>query len=408
MASRELDVNERDGDETSNCSETTTEKLFKCCSKQCKVMMCMNCESFFHEGCVRRMKNAVYKSDSLIICCQQNQTSEKKDVNNSEQEVSELKLSKLELENSYLKQIIHEIQGKNSILLQNNSLLLEKINVMESRQNYAPSMVPYENRHIQTSGGNNTEYVMKSPQMISTKKKSVTVKDGVNVPNICIEQLIHNESQVHDGKKVNKESNDNRKSNPASKKLMSEIMKPNIALSLASVPISKVNKQHNMNNFEQGNSSEIISKNVTANVRDYANESEEGRINKHFEDIDESEWKKVIYGKKKHTLKKERPQPIKGEKGETNLLAAKQLSCLFLTGLKPETTPEQVKNYISETFNLNGTCEKMKTRKDIYKSSFKIYVPYESKEMIMNPSKWEKGISLNHFLHLRRYLPREN
>lgn len=72
--------------------------------------------------------------------------------------------------------------------------------------------------------------------------------------------------------------------------------------------------------------------------------------------------------------------------------------------MKPKTKPEEMKNYINETFNIDVTCEAMKTKKEIYKSFFKLYVPLESKETLMDSSKWGKGISINHFIHLRRYL----
>lgn len=152
-----------------------------------------------------------------------------------------------------------------------------------------------------------------------------------------------------------------------------------------------------------------IQQNKTVDEQVYRNHAEEVIMNKQIENLQSNEgnWKKVVYKNKKQYSTKQRSQPIKGEVETTSLLAAKQLSCLFLTGLKPKTKPEKVKNQINETFNIDETCEAMKTKKEIYKRSFKLYVPLESKETLMDSSKWGKGISINHFIHLRRYLNRE-
>lgn len=117
------------------------------------------------------------------------------------------------------------------------------------------------------------------------------------------------------------------------------------------------------------------------------------------------EWNLV--GHKRKTSKQSRPAPIKGELEKFNLTIAENQCCLFVSGLNPDVDAQKVKDYIDETFNIKCKYGKMKTKKDKFKSSFKIYVPVDSKDKVMNGSMWGKGIIVNHFLHLRRNIDRE-
>lgn len=372
MASSDVDVRKCDGDEMSNCSESITKKFFKCCSRPCKVLVCKNCDTFYHEGCVKRMKNIIYKSDTVIICCQQDETNvdEKEDVNIHETWVSDAKISKLEMENLYLKQLIHEIQDKNSILHQNNFLLSEKINDMKSKLNLgtgAPPIAPVGKHHIQV----NTTVPDDCRNLRMMKKPSTVTNE---LPQVRIEPPLSNESTSRTMSTSDKTVSQNIDKTSNLKKRVQQQQINNRRLRLRS--------------FNSATSEEVCEVNI---------------MNKTKMDQD-GDWKKVEYRRKKNIPRFQRPQPIKGVIETTNSLAAKQLSCLFITGLKPNTNPEELKKYIKEIFKIEIKCEAMKTRKDSYKSSFKLYVPIESKETIMDPSKWEKGISLNHFLHIRRYL----
>lgn len=336
------------------------------------MLVCKNCDTFYHEGCVKRMKNIIYKSDTVIICCQQDETNvdEKEDVNIHETWVSDAKISKLEMENLYLKQLIHEIQDKNSILHQNNFLLLEKINDMKSKLNLgtgAPPIAPVGKHHIQA----NTTVPDDCRNLRMMKKPSTVTNE---LPQVRIEPPLSNEST-------------SRTMSTSDKTVSQNIDKTsNLKKRVQQQQIN--NRRFRLRSFNSATSEEVCEVNI---------------MNKTKMDHD-GDWKKVEYRRKKNIPRFQRPQPIKGVIETTNSLAAKQLSCLFITGLKPNTNPEELKKYIMEIFKIEIKCEAMKTRKDSYKSSFKLYVPIESKETIMDPSKWEKGISLNHFLHIRRYL----
>ncbi|KAL3274840.1 hypothetical protein HHI36_019623 [Cryptolaemus montrouzieri] len=115
-------------------------------------------------------------------------------------------------------------------------------------------------------------------------------------------------------------------------------------------------------------------------------------------------WREVV---KKRNPKQTRLVPIKGAMDKFSLTIAEQQSCLFLSGLDPDIEPEEVKEYIDTTFKISSKCEKMKTKKDRFKSSFKVYVPTDSKQQVLNENMWGKGIVINHFLHIRRNFNKE-
>lgn len=122
----------------------------------------------------------------------------------------------------------------------------------------------------------------------------------------------------------------------------------------------------------------------------------------------EEKWTEVEYKHQRRTrIRQSRPAPIKGEMDIFNMKIAEQQCCLFLSGLNPNTTSEQVKECIDETFKIDCKCEKMKTRKDKFKSSFKIYIPVDSKNKVLSGNMWGRGIVINHFLHLRRNFSKE-
>lgn len=99
---------------------------------------------------------------------------------------------------------------------------------------------------------------------------------------------------------------------------------------------------------------------------------------------------------------RKRPPPIRGTKENFQLSTAEKSSCLFVTGLGPNVSAEHVKEYIDQAVKVQCRCEKMNTRRDKITSSFKIYVPTNVKDALLNEEMWGSGVTVNHFLHLRR------
>lgn len=78
-------------------------------------------------------------------------------------------------------------------------------------------------------------------------------------------------------------------------------------------------------------------------------------------------------------------------------------SWIFVTGLTPETIPDALKTYVQNNTNIgNVKCEKLLTRKDKWRSSFKIGVPRDEINKIMTADLWPSGIMFSPFMNIRR------
>ncbi|KAG5889285.1 hypothetical protein JTB14_007046 [Gonioctena quinquepunctata] len=102
-----------------------------------------------------------------------------------------------------------------------------------------------------------------------------------------------------------------------------------------------------------------------------------------------------------------RPDPIRGveEIKEGQLrgpVVAQKRAHLFLSVFHPDTKPEEITDYLNNKNFADITCEKMKTKKDKQKSSFKLEVPETLVDELMTPNVWMKGVIINHFYNLQR------
>ncbi|CAH2014073.1 unnamed protein product [Acanthoscelides obtectus] len=101
--------------------------------------------------------------------------------------------------------------------------------------------------------------------------------------------------------------------------------------------------------------------------------------------------------------KSSRPEPLRGSNVNIcSLRPASRVSSLFLSGLAPEVTSESVKNFLKENNFNEYTCEKMKTKKGKYCSSFRLTVPHDDIDKYLCPDLWPRGILINHFRNLQR------
>lgn len=88
---------------------------------------------------------------------------------------------------------------------------------------------------------------------------------------------------------------------------------------------------------------------------------------------------------------------------ETSLAVAPKKAAVFVSGFTPTTTPEEVKNHVEAYIGCqDGVCEKLVTRADSTRSSFKIQVKAEDREKIMDGAVWPAGIVVDHFRLPRR------
>lgn len=98
-----------------------------------------------------------------------------------------------------------------------------------------------------------------------------------------------------------------------------------------------------------------------------------------------------------------RPKPLKGAKQEAcSLKTARRMALLFITGLAPETTAENVSSFLKSCdLGDNCRCEKIRTRRERYCSSFKLAIPIEERAKYFCTELWPEGVTVNHFMNLQ-------
>lgn len=99
-----------------------------------------------------------------------------------------------------------------------------------------------------------------------------------------------------------------------------------------------------------------------------------------------------------------RPEPVRGTNENVNVLkVATRMAFLFLSGFAPDVKGEQVLEYLkSNKMGNNCDCNKIQTKRDKYRSAFRLAVPYSERENYLIPTLWPQGISVNHFLNIQR------
>lgn len=110
-------------------------------------------------------------------------------------------------------------------------------------------------------------------------------------------------------------------------------------------------------------------------------------------------WTQVAYGRRGNTSRK---NPVLGGCKRFSLQVAPKKAYIFLTGLSPTVTEEEVQAYIKNSTETDSKCHKMRTKNSSYRGSFKIEVAEEDIGKILVPEIWGEGIMVNHFTHARR------
>ena len=81
---------------------------------------------------------------------------------------------------------------------------------------------------------------------------------------------------------------------------------------------------------------------------------------------------------------------------------AENYSWLFVSGFAPETEPQDILNYLkSNNINRKCACEKMKTKNDKVRCSFRLGVPESLEKEINNGDMWPTGTIINNFMNVQ-------
>lgn len=254
-----------------------------------------------------------------------------------------------------LKTLVKELQEKNQVLKENSSLLKEKVLHLEGElKNHKVKQNP-ENEKRGKSAANGSTADCHRRGTVDCQQSEASHKAESFRPN---------------GK---------------------EITLPN--MSALSVTVRPTEADVDVN---EGGPVVVDSADVDAEVKP-AEESENRQSDGNYG------WKTVQRRKKaaEYPMQK-RPQPIYGKKPTSDLEVARSPAYVFISGFKPEISEARLEEHIKGVTGIETKCLKMKTRKQDFKSSFKVEVPRDGKQKIMNPEIWGNGIVVNHFLHIRR------
>ena len=78
------------------------------------------------------------------------------------------------------------------------------------------------------------------------------------------------------------------------------------------------------------------------------------------------------------------------------------MAFLYVSGLAPEVKEQEVIQYLENQGLKPVGCQKIKTKKEKYRSSFKLSIHHEDREKYLTPVVWPKNVMVNHFLNLQR------
>lgn len=365
------DVKSRDLRENDKSEKSIDIKCFHCGKVTKTIDKCIKCGEAFHKSCLKQA--ATKKSTTCVHVSILDKSSMAAMVENensdNENSVNEDEISK-DVEIRYLKRLVEELEEKNRLLEENCLLWKEKFHSLESTQQKKGKIVEV------VAVSDNLILDLKNP---STSKVDVSIATKGNQ----LEKIPKNPKQCD---------------NPSKNDRIDMQMSSNENASA-----------HWVDNFKNLKDDKIIEKTKQRDVGELKENSEKTENSEEKDsslktDPGNEAWTEV------RSRKNRRPSPIRGENKNFLLQVAEERNsaCLFLSGLHPNVGAEEVKQYIDGKTQILCKCEKMKTRNDRYKSSFKIEIPKEMRKTVMSPDFWGKGVVINHFLSVRRPLIKGN
>lgn len=96
-------------------------------------------------------------------------------------------------------------------------------------------------------------------------------------------------------------------------------------------------------------------------------------------------------------------KPIVGTSTSSNLkvVPKEHVAHLHVSRLSPSTTNDELKDFFGELIP-NVTCEKLISRRPEIYSSFKVTLPAELLQKVLDPNFWPEGVAVNKFFMKRR------
>ena len=322
----------------------------RCKAKPVNGLKCQNCASLFHVSCAKLMKLKII-NDNTVICCET-------DLKSNEEPIAVDDVSEI------LNINIVDVEVFRYILKQKNAL----INELKDKINILTAHIDLQNKFIYSK---ETAY----PKNSNAQQKPNAFQRDDKENNILSRQTSANIKQQVTIKEVNNAIKQAEKN----------------------IELNSTNENKSNLNDNEENENTLNVQQYYANTQSQFNEDDQKQ---------DGHWTIV---KTKEKQKRSRPNPIQGNKiltgnNTTYLKIAEKKSWLFVTGLDANTEAKEIECYLNDQGIQECIIEKLKTKSDRYKSSFKLSVPMNLKETVMDPSFWPVGVSVNHFLNLQRRL----
>lgn len=356
MAAKMADNENQVLDTVDKIGEKKQLKCYHCSKPVVNSIKCIKCLSVFHPSCMEQAASQKNTECTHVP----DKTNKKKCVSSEEKEIS------------LLRTLVAELQSKNKILEENRQLLREKI------ENLILKVETCEK-------GECKHHVIQKfwPENKVGKKERSTqnhFKDNHKmIPNV---ETINHENPNRDEQSIDTGSTvkNNKMGNAPAKQLTDD---------------SCLNEENNTN--------EVCTNENIGNEKIREKPQEKPVLPENRSKSENNEkWKEVSYRNNRRPTKSSRPAPLVGSNSDSNLKAAQRISFLFVSGLAPEVKEQDILEYLKNQNLKPAECIKMKTKKEKYRSSFKLSVSYEEREKFLNTAVWPKNVVINHFLNLQR------
>lgn len=312
---------------------------------------CNSCDKVFHAGCGVKMKK----------CCEMDLISEKNAGDISPlSDIDSRSVSGDSTHQDLLLKIIHELEAKNNILVENNSLLKFKIATLENN------------------------IIMKDIEIRNLNKKLSTDKRYVSIDNTRMSKNTIVPS-------TNTATGD-PKCLPSS---------PNVALAGPSTSVPSERKHNDRNQFTQEQvKSAIIGAQKIQKLTENLNSVEKvdvqvpNQVHK-----DDTEWKLV--NNKKTNRKRRKTLVVGSYSGSSSVEGVDSYKALHVSNLRPDTTAEELQTFLRQNFSV-VKCEKLSSRFPDAYSSFKVLIPSSEYKKALDGSNWPNKVNVHHFFHRRK------
>lgn len=315
---------------------------------------CGTCPKVFHSSCGTKFGKCCDR-DLMVISVSDKNSDDLKTTSESDVTLNPKSPTVMKDFSSqdFLMRIISELEGKNSILIENAQLLKYKISILEREIIKKDEMITELNVKYKTSSKKH------SADNNTANKHAWNNQIDLNVSNTPA-QTNEPSAQTSSAKQLLNGSDVNKGF---------QVMKT-----------KTVGKERNDN--EDDCNSQISNK-----LKDSKTKQE------HLQK--EDEWK-VVDRKYK---KKIRKALVTGNfSGQTNVEGVEKLRAFHVTNLKPTTTADELKVFLDKNFT-EVKCEALVSKFPEAYASFKVMLPSREYEKAMDGKNWPNKASIHHFFH---------